>query len=261
MIFLYISAIGLIVGSFTSYLTYRLGRGEDILLSYSKCVKCGYRLKFYNLVPLFSWFIQRGKCSICKSHISIRYPVIEVFFALLFCLLLYINDCKVDYNLIFLLSIATIMVVMSIVDIEYYFIPVSTQIILLLLSVCFLLVNYDQSQFLIYRALSGIAFVVFGLFLYFSFLFFVKKEAIGVDDIKLFYTIGLLIGIENFVEFTFYTGFFGVIFGIFWTRCKKDDTFPFAPSILTSTFLCLIMEGRFELVDFLTKLIINYIIL
>ncbi len=261
MVFFYLFIAALIVGSFVSFITYRLGTGQNMLFSYSKCTNCNYRLKFYNLVPLFSWFLQRGRCSTCKTEISMRYPVIELFFVILFNLIFLVNDSKIDYNLLFLLIIATIMVIISIVDIEYYFAPLSMQILLLISVVAYLFFALSDSRDILYNAFSGLAFAGFALSLYYVFLFFLKKEAIGLDDIKLFFTIGLLVGFDNFIEFSFYSGFFGVIFGLFWTRIKKDDTFPFAPAILTSAFLCFILEGKFDLIDFMVDVIAKYIVL
>ena len=149
------------------------------------------------------------------------------------------------------------MVVISIVDIEYYFAPLSMQIILLLSVVAYLYFLMDDPEGLLHHAFSGLVFMAFSLALYYAFLIFAKKEAIGIDDIKMFFTIGLLIGLDNFVEFTFYSGLIGVIFGLLWTKIKNDDTFPFAPTILTSAFLCFILEGKFELVDLATTLVIS----
>lgn len=260
MIFLYISLTALIIASFTSFITYRLGTGQDMAFSYSKCTKCNYRLRSFNLVPLFSWLFQKGRCSVCKDKISKRYPAIEIFFVLIFNLIAYANNFQLDYHLIFLWTIATIMVAICIVDIEYYFAPMSLQILLLLSVVTYSFVTKDDPKLILQAAFSGFIYVAFFLALHYGFLLIAKKEAIGVDDIKLFYTIGIFIGLGNFVEFTFYTGFFGMIFGAFWTKVKNDDTFPFAPAILTSAFLCFILDGKFELINFLIVTIAKYIL-
>lgn len=257
MVFFYLCVIALIAGSFASFISYRLGTGQNMLFSYSKCTNCNYRLRCYNLIPLISWFMQRGKCSTCKTKISARYPIIEIFFVAAFNLIFYANGMNISYCLAFILAIATVMVIISIVDIEYYFAPISMQILLLLLVVGYLFFAVADSKDILYHAFSGIAFVTFSFVLYYLFLVFAKKEAIGSDDIKLFYTIGLLIGVGNFVEFTFYSGVIGIVFGLLWTRFKNDDTFPFAPTILTSAFLCFILDGKFELVEYVVQVILS----
>ena len=50
----------------------------------SRCGSCGHRIRWYENIPLLSWFFLRGKCSACKTTISLRYPLIELATGLLF---------------------------------------------------------------------------------------------------------------------------------------------------------------------------------
>lgn len=50
----------------------------------SRCGNCGHRIRWYENIPVISWLFLRGKCSACKSAISIRYPLIELATGLLF---------------------------------------------------------------------------------------------------------------------------------------------------------------------------------
>ena len=50
----------------------------------SRCGSCGHRIRWYENIPVLSWLFLRGKCSACKSAISIRYPLIELATGLLF---------------------------------------------------------------------------------------------------------------------------------------------------------------------------------
>lgn len=50
----------------------------------SRCPSCGHVIRWYENIPLLSWLVLRGKCSACKSPISVRYPLIELATALLF---------------------------------------------------------------------------------------------------------------------------------------------------------------------------------
>ena len=58
----------------------------DLMWSRSQCPKCGHYIKAYENIPLLSYLFLRGRCSSCKAHISIRYPVIEATTAVLFLL-------------------------------------------------------------------------------------------------------------------------------------------------------------------------------
>ena len=50
----------------------------------SRCGSCGHAIRWYENIPVLSWLFLRGKCSACKSAISIRYPLIELATGLLF---------------------------------------------------------------------------------------------------------------------------------------------------------------------------------
>ena len=73
IIFLY----GIIIGSFLNVCIYRLPKKENIVTTRSHCMSCGYQLKWYDLIPLFSWLALGGRCRKCRAKISIQYPVIE----------------------------------------------------------------------------------------------------------------------------------------------------------------------------------------
>ena len=75
-----ISIFALLFGSFASLLTHRLATDQAVVFARSECPKCKTPLKIRNLIPLFSWLFQRGKCSHCQSKISARYPLIELSF-------------------------------------------------------------------------------------------------------------------------------------------------------------------------------------
>ena len=59
---------------------------EPITLSKpaSRCPSCGHAIRWYENVPVISWLLLRGKCSACKTPISLRYPLVEAVTAGLF---------------------------------------------------------------------------------------------------------------------------------------------------------------------------------
>ncbi len=73
--------LGLLIGSFASAVAYRLPRGEDFVLSRSRCPKCGHTLAAIDLIPLVSWLVQGGKCRYCKTEYGVRYLFLELGFA------------------------------------------------------------------------------------------------------------------------------------------------------------------------------------
>jgi leader peptidase (prepilin peptidase) / N-methyltransferase len=73
---------GLILGSFTSMLSYRLPRGLSTIWPRSHCPACKAQLQPCDLIPLLSFAAQRGNCRFCGAFIGWRYPVIEASLAL-----------------------------------------------------------------------------------------------------------------------------------------------------------------------------------
>lgn len=69
--------LGLIFGSLIAAVTVRLPRDEDIVVTPSHCMSCGERLKPWQLVPAFSWLVQKGRCAMCRAPVSPRYILIE----------------------------------------------------------------------------------------------------------------------------------------------------------------------------------------
>ena len=52
----------------------------------SRCGACGHQIRWYENLPLVSWIALRGKCSACKTPISVRYPIVEAATGALFAL-------------------------------------------------------------------------------------------------------------------------------------------------------------------------------
>lgn len=66
------------IGSFLSVLAVRLPRGEDVIVSRSRCRGCGRTLSAAELLPLVSWVLQKGRCRGCGAAVSPLYPVMEL---------------------------------------------------------------------------------------------------------------------------------------------------------------------------------------
>jgi leader peptidase (prepilin peptidase) / N-methyltransferase len=66
------------VGSFLSVLVVRLPRGEDVVLSRSRCWSCAKLLSPLELIPIMSWLVQAGRCRQCGVPIGLLYPVLEI---------------------------------------------------------------------------------------------------------------------------------------------------------------------------------------
>ncbi|MDR6218297.1 prepilin peptidase [Deinococcus soli (ex Cha et al. 2016)] len=72
------AVLGLLVGSFTNVLAYRIPAGRSVVHPPSACPTCARRLSPAELIPVLSWAVQRGRCRGCQQRISVRYPLVEL---------------------------------------------------------------------------------------------------------------------------------------------------------------------------------------
>lgn len=83
---IFITILGANVGSFLNVVVYRLPAGISLVHPPSRCPHCGHQLSMWKMenVPVLGWLWLRGKCRKCSAPISIQYPLVEGFTAILF---------------------------------------------------------------------------------------------------------------------------------------------------------------------------------
>jgi leader peptidase (prepilin peptidase)/N-methyltransferase len=72
------ACLGAVVASFVALVADRWPRGEDIVSTPSHCRACHRRLSPFNLIPLVSFCVQRGRCNVCKAALPIDLLLAEV---------------------------------------------------------------------------------------------------------------------------------------------------------------------------------------
>ena len=82
--FVFVFAMGAVIGSFLNVVIHRLPREESIVYPNSACPSCQTAIKPYDNVPILGWLILGGRCRNCRSKISPRYPAVELLTAILF---------------------------------------------------------------------------------------------------------------------------------------------------------------------------------
>ena len=181
IVFLY----GIVIGSFLNVCIFRIPKQENIVKIRSHCMNCGYQLKWYDLVPVFSYLCLGGKCRSCKQKISVQYPLIELLNGVLYCTVFAVYGISVEALLYALLASA--LITLSVIDIRTYEIPIGINIFILTLGLIRIVTDY--ADWLDY----AVGFFLVSGFLYIVYLV-TKGRGIGGGDIKLMAVSGLLLG-------------------------------------------------------------------
>ena len=179
---------GLIVGSFLNVLILRWGKHS--LGGRSACMGCEKTLAWYELVPLVSWIVLRGRCHSCERRISLQYPFVEALTGLLFFLVGF-APLPVFARVVAAL-ITAILIAIAVYDLRTTYIPdqwVYSFCFLALLSL-FVFPSFAPSE--IVNALLAGPLVALPLFA----LWYISKGAwMGLGDVKFALGIGWLLGL------------------------------------------------------------------
>ncbi len=83
---------GICIGSFLNVVIIRLPRNESLIKRSSHCMTCGAKIRFRDLIPVFSWLFLKGKCHSCGEKISPRYPIVESLNGIVYVLTFMVMD-------------------------------------------------------------------------------------------------------------------------------------------------------------------------
>ncbi len=221
--------IGLVFGSFFCCLGLRLSRGESFIKGRSVCDKCHHSLAWYDLIPLFSYIILRGRCRYCKEKVSLLNPFIEIVTAILFALSYYSFGFSLELVLALFLVALSMIVFSS--DLTYMIIPDE---VIIFFSVAIMILEFLLGGFkeLLLSLGSGIAlfFFMFLLMKLGNALF--KKESLGGGDVKLFFVLGLVIDPFLGLVTIFLASFIALPVSLYLLYKNKEHMIPFGPFIL-----------------------------
>lgn len=230
---------GIVVGSFLNVVIYRVPKHESVVKVRSHCMKCGYNLKWYDLIPVFSYIGLKGRCRSCGEKISPQYPVIEAANGLIWLVTVMIKGVNVESLLYCLLYSALLS--LSIIDWRTFEIPIGFNYFIGVLGIINLLLNLKDWPLYIIGAVcvSGLLFLIY---------LATKGRGIGGGDVKLMATTGLLLGWKVII-FSLAAGCLaGAITHVIRMRVSKvDKVLAMGPYLSIGIFLCsLIFRGAVE---------------
>lgn len=246
---------GLCLGSFATAMAWRLprdisiisekpGKGKKKQAAVSRCTHCKTELTLADLVPLFSWLFNLGKCRHCKKPVSPRYPLIELATAGL-CVTAYLVFGPTAKALL-VMAAAPVLVSLIAIDLEHYIIPDELNIALAVLAAAGLSleavaqpdISYVQEIGFASLGNGAVAFAMFFL-LRFMFMKIMGREALGFGDVKLFGVMGLWLKVASFPAFLIIAGASGVLLSLLWKPLTGSAEFPFGPSLVLAFIICL----------------------
>lgn len=119
--------IGTILGSFVKVLADR-SLNKRSFWGRSYCPKCKHKLHWYDLFPIFSYFLLRGQCRYCGKKISTEYLLVEVVMGILIGFLFFQSFSNFSFptsllELLFKTFFITILAALFLTDIKKMLIP------------------------------------------------------------------------------------------------------------------------------------------
>lgn len=267
---------GLLVGSFLNVIALRYKEDEPVLGvrvvgGRSQCMTCQVGLKWYELVPLFSFLVQGAKCRHCKHSLNWQYPIVEFVTAILTVALPYflytfygasVSAARGEPLLWFYfvstvwLLIAYVSIVLSAIDLRLRIIPDQCNLLLGLLGALLLGFRYWHEGALsnftgAYASILGmpenplvsaLIAVAFAILLFGGTIYFTRGRGMGLGDLKLAIPLAIILGWPD-VLIAFMASFIiGSAVGLLMIAGKRATmkaAVPFGPFIVIGMYVAI----------------------
>lgn len=242
--------IGAAFGSFLSVVIFRLHEEKKgIFFGKSECPYCHKNLKWYDLIPIFSYIIRLGKCAYCKKTIHISYLLLELLCALLFVIFYYLYPFltfgieaglyEFIFSFVLLLQylyfiiLSWILIGILFYDLKYLEIPeiFTLPTISFVFVVGLFLPEPGLQNMVIGGALAGL---FFGVQVWIS-----KEKWLGSGDIQIGVLMGILLGWQYLILAILISYVVGSLISLILLAFKKvtpKSQIPFAPFLIIGTF-------------------------
>ena len=250
MYLLYIFILGCCIGSFINVVITRMPKNESIISPRSKCFNCGYKIRWFDNIPIFSWILLSGKCRNCRKRISITYPLIEFFTGFFFILSTQSSPSlyqEIQFKSFFFRDFLGFIfiflcITLAILDAKHFWLPnIITYIgtFIGLISSTIVKISHEFIEFhLIINTFSA---TILGFLIFYSlsvmgkFLF--KKPVLGGGDAKLSALLGAWLGIKGLlitIWLSFNAAGIFVIIGLILKKITLNQKIPFGVFLVAS---------------------------
>lgn len=252
-VYLLVFMLGAAVGSFLNVLIERSIKGEGWVKGRSRCDHCGRTLPWYEMVPLVSFLLLRGRASCCKAKLSRQHVLVESMTGLLFvwwmalssAFFLLVTEPGRTLQPLFWLVTGVLLVLIAVTDWYYGVIPtiyVAAGVVLVGLYRLALIASGSYQAVDLWR--SGL--VAAGLALFYYFLrVLTRGKGMGEGDVLLAVYLGLLLSYPRVVYATMFAFVSGAVVGVGLMVLKKKtrkDTIAFGPFMILGALAALILK-------------------
>ncbi|MGE5041356.1 MAG: prepilin peptidase [Candidatus Levyibacteriota bacterium] len=230
---------GAAFGSFTNVIIDRLPNKKSLLHPASHCDHCHKRIARYDLIPVVSYLLLRGRCRYCQKNVPFRVFLVELVCGL-GALFLYFSFPPVQALILFL--VAALVLGISLIDIDHGIIPDELLVAITGISIIFIFVT-GAASFPTHVLTGLVSFLFFlGIFL------ITKQRGMGFGDVKYALVIGFLCSPIQAIS-SFYIAFLtgaviSIILVVGGIKKLKGSTVPFGPFLSAGFVLSLVFERQ-----------------
>ncbi|MQT58725.1 prepilin peptidase [Pseudomonas sp. FSL R10-0399] len=258
--------LGLLVGSFINVLAWRLpkmleqdwqaqarellglpapakGPVYNLMLPRSHCPHCQHTLRAWENIPLLSYLVLRGKCSQCKTAISLRYPLTELTCAVLSGVVAWHFGASPQAGWMLLLTWGLLGI--CLIDLKHQIVP---DVLVLPLMWLGLLLNTFETFTSLIQAVWGAALGYLSLWsIFWLFKLLTGKDGMGYGDFKLLALFGAWGGMAIVPLTIVLSSLLGALVGLAllaMRRAQASTPIPFAPYLAIAGWIALLWGGQ-----------------
>ena len=208
----------------------------------SECANCLATIKWFDLIPIISYFLLKRRCRNCKAKISLLYPIVETTIAIVL-LLFFLFRPELNMLVLAHAAVIALLTLIFFLDARYLTIPDK---ILAMLAVLIVGLKMAEGK----SGLANILIFPLGLSAFFGILFMVSKGRwIGFGDVKLIFLIGVLLGYPmgylSIVASVWLATLFSLIL-IVAGKANGKTEIPFGSFLSAATIIFLIFENELQ---------------
>ncbi len=228
--------LGSCLGSFANVVIYRWPRGESVVRPRSHCYQCKKTIAWYDNIPVFSWFILRGRCRNCKAPYSMRYALVELLMAVTFFGLFL--KLGITWWLLECLIFAFGLITASFIDFDHMLLPDMFTLSGIVVGLAGAFINPERE---FWPALAGVLLgggSLWAVAVIYSAIR--KQDGMGGGDIKLLAWIGALLGWTSVPFVIISSSLIGSVVGVISMKKSKGGlghAIPFGPYLALGALL------------------------